>query len=103
MVSWTDNAFAEYENTQKSTSAGAGMRLNHTIKSWSNNRVVIALSSQEAEYQGLVEAGGANLGIQALTSELGIKFDNPIEICSDASAAIGKSGRVGSDQSNHSR
>ena len=60
----------------------------HAIKSWSTNLAVIALSLGEAEYYSLVNAGGVSLGLEALTSELGIEFDSLIEISSDASAPI---------------
>ena len=61
----------------------------------------MALSSGEADYQSLAKAGRVSLGINAPTSKLGIVFDNPIEIDSDASAAIGVSNRVGSGKITH--
>ena len=73
----------------------------HVIKSWSTNQAVIALSSGEAEYYSLVKAGSVSLGIKALLSELGIEYDRPIDINSDASAAIGISNRVGSGKIRH--
>ena len=42
----------------------------------------------------MVKAGGVSLGIKALASELGIVFDNPMQINSDASAAICVRNRV---------
>ena len=73
----------------------------HILKSWSINQAVIALSSGEAEYYSLLKAGSVSLGIQALASEMGIEFENPIDINSDASAAIGISNRVGSGKVRH--
>ena len=35
----------------------------HMIKSWSSTQALIALSSGEAEYYGLVKAAGAGLGV----------------------------------------
>ena len=44
----------------------------------------------------MVKAGSVSLGSKALASELGIEFDNPIEISSDVSAAIGMINWAGS-------
>ena len=74
---------------------------NHLIKSWSNNQAVVALSSGEAEYYSLVKAGSVGLGIKNLTLEMGIRFEGPIELNSDASAAIGISSRIGSGKVRH--
>ena len=73
----------------------------HLIKSWATNRSVIALSSGEAEYYGLVKAGSVSIGLKALASDMDIEFNEPIVIKSDASAAIGISNRVGSGKIRH--
>ena len=66
---------------------------NHALKSWSTNQAVIALSSGEA--------ASVSIGVQSLANELGIHLQGPIEINSDASAAIGISNRVGSGKVRH--
>ena len=73
----------------------------HLSKSWSTSQAVIALSSGEAEYYALVKAGSVGIGVSAIMSEMGIRFDKPIELNSDASAAIGISNRVGSGKIRH--
>ena len=101
IVTWADSDFAGCEKSRKSTSAGVVMIGTHLLKSWSTNQAVIALSSGEAEYYALVKAGSVSLGIEALAAEMGIKFKGPIEINSDASAAIGISNRIGSGKVRH--
>ena len=73
----------------------------HTMKSWSTNQVVLALSSGEAEYYAIVKAASVALGIRSLAADLGIQFERAIAIKSDASAAIGISSRVGIGKVRH--
>ena len=67
----------------------------HVIKSWSTNQAVIALSSGEAEYYGLVKAASVALGVKSIGEDLGMRFPGKICIRADASAAIGIANRVG--------
>ena len=101
LVVWSDSDFAGCTRTRKSTSAGVLMFGNHMWKSWSTNQAVIALSSGEAKYYALVKAGSIGLGAQAIAREMGIGFDNPIELNSGVSAVIGISSRVGSGKVRH--
>ena len=48
---------------------------------------VVALSSGEAEYYGLVKSGSQGLGIRALWGDLGV--ERTVTLNTDASAAIG--------------
>ena len=73
----------------------------HTVKTWSTNQAVLALSSGEAEYYAIVEAASVALGIRSLAADMGIKFESPIAIKSDASAAIGISSRLGIGKVRH--
>ncbi len=77
------------------------MRGTHVIKSWSTNQVVIALSSGEAEYYGMVKGASVALGIKALSEDLGRQYEVPIEIKTDASAAIGIANRIGVGKVRH--
>ena len=61
---WTDTDFAGCSKTRKSTSGGLIMHGTHVIKSWSTIQAVIALSSGEAEYYGLVKGASVALGIK---------------------------------------
>ena len=63
------------------------------IKSWSSTQILIALSSGEAEYYGVVKAASVALGTQAMLKDMG--FDLPIEVMTDASAAKGIATRKG--------
>ena len=73
----------------------------HMIKSWSTNQSVIALSSGEAEYYGLVKAASVALGVKAISEDLGMRFTGKISIKGDASAAIGIANRVGIGKVRH--
>ena len=73
----------------------------HMIKSWSTNQSVIALSSGEAEYYGLVKAASVALGVKVISEDLGVRFTGKISIKGDASAAIGIANRVGIGKVRH--
>ena len=73
----------------------------HTVESWSTNQAVLSLSSGEAEYYAIVKAASVALGIRPLAADMGIKFESPIAIKSDASAAIGISSRLGIGKVRH--
>ena len=73
----------------------------HMIKSWSTNQSVIALSSGEAEYYGLVKAASVALGVKVISEDLGVRFTGKISIRGDASAAIGIANRVGIGKVRH--
>ena len=77
------------------------MHGDHVIKTWSSNQSVIALSSGEAEYYALVKGASVGLGIKALSSDLGVTYESPIDVKSDASAAIGIANRVGVGKVRH--
>ena len=67
----------------------------HCLKSWSLTQKVIALSSGEAEYYGLVKSGsqGLRIRIRALLGDLGV--GRTVILNADASAAIGIASRRG--------
>ena len=73
----------------------------HVIKSWSTNQAVLALSSGESDYYGIVKAASVALGIRSLALDMGIEYTKPIVIKSDASAAIGISNRIGVGKIRH--
>ena len=98
---WSDSDFAGCEKSRKSTSGGVLMHGNHLIKSWSVNQSVIALSSGEAEYYALVKSATIAFGVQSLCADLGVIYIDPIELKSDASAAIGICNRIGLGKVRH--
>ena len=71
----------------------------HCLKSWSVTQTVISLSYGEAEYYAMVKGGSVALGFQAMYGELG--QDVKIEVCCDASAAVGMVMRRGLGKLRH--
>ena len=73
------------------------------IKTWSTTQSVIALSSGEAEYYGMVKGGSVALGIQSMMKDMGTDRDVRIgvKIHTDASAAKGIATRRGLGKVRH--
>ena len=69
---WTDTDYAGCRDTRKSTSGGLIMIGNHLIRTWSSTQRVIALSSGEAEYYGMVRGGAEGLGTRTILEDIGI-------------------------------
>ena len=63
------------------------------VKSWSSTQALIALSSGEAEYYGVVKAASTGLGMQSLCRDLG--YETSLEVLTDATAAKGIASRKG--------
>ena len=96
---YVDTDYAGCVRTRKSTSAGVLMIGTHVVKAWSVTQAVVALSSGEAEYYGLVRGGSVALGLRSVLSDLGM--DMSVCIKSDASAAIGIASRRGLGKVRH--
>jgi hypothetical protein len=96
---WTDTDYAGCRETRKSTNGGIIRLGKHVIKGWSNTQSVIALSSGEAEYYGLVRGASLGLGVRAILGDLGIK--SRVVINTDASAAKGIASRRGLGKVRH--
>ena len=79
----------------------------HCVKTWSVNQGYIALSSGEAEYYGAVRGASQALGIVAMMKDLGVEaaidvqVKPGIELCVDASAAVGIASRRGLGKQRH--
>merc|ERR1712016_553634 len=93
IVAWTDTDFEGCHETRKSTSGGVIMLGEHMIKSWSLTQTVVALSSGEAEYYGMVKGASNGLGMRSIIADLGI--DMRIGLKTDSSAAKGIANRTG--------
>ncbi len=65
--------YAGCSRTRKSTSGGVLQYGKHLIKQWSSTQNVIALSSGEAEYYGLVKAASQGLGAKQMLKEFGLE------------------------------
>ena len=59
---YTDTDWAGCPRTRKSTSGGCVMLGRHTVKTWSSTQTSVALSSGEAEFNGVVRGAGVGLG-----------------------------------------
>ena len=96
---WTDTDYAGCKRTRKSTSGGVVMWGKHLIKSWSSTQSVIALSSGEAEYYGIVKGASVGLGLQSVLKDFDVEVD--LTIKSDATAAIAIASRRGLGKVRH--
>ena len=72
---------------------------NHTLKTWAQTQAVVALSSGEAEYYGMVKAATVGIGMRSLMRDL--QLDKTIRIKTDASAAKGIANRTGLGKMRH--
>ena len=88
-----DTDYAGCKKTRKSTSGGVAMIGGHMIKSWSTTQAVIALSSGEAEFYGIVKGSSIGIGLRSVLADLGV--DSRIQVHTDASAAKGIAMRRG--------
>ena len=96
---YTDTDWAGCPRTRKSTSGGCVVLGTHPIKSWSSTQSSVALSSGEAEFNGVVRGAGVGLGYQSLLRDLGI--DVGLRLWTDSSAAIGICSRQGLGKLRH--
>ena len=71
----------------------------HCVKTWSSTQAIIALSSGEAEYYGVVKAASTGLGCKALMADLGKDVD--LTVHTDAEAAKGIASRMGLGKTRH--
>ena len=84
----SDANLAGCRRTRKSTSGGTIALGNHLIKSYSNTQAVVATSSGESEWYGVVRASSEALGIIALRGDFRLP-DGHASGGMDANAAIG--------------
>ena len=96
---FTDTDWAGCPRTRKSTSGGCVLLGGHTIKSWSSTQSSVALSSGEAEFNGVVRGAGIGLGYQSILRDLGQEL--PICVWTDSSASIGICNRQGLGKLRH--
>jgi len=96
---WGDTDFAGCKRTRRSTTGGAAQLGKHTIKTWSVTQAVVAQSSGEAEYYGLVKDSSTATGIKNMMADLGV--DLGLEVKTDASSAKGIASRKGIGKVRH--
>ena len=71
----------------------------HTMNGWSDTQSVIALSSGEAEYYGMVSGASSGMGLRSLMKDLDVDFR--MRVWTDSSAALGVSRRKGLGRLRH--
>ena len=96
---YTDTDWAGCPRTRKSTNGGCVLMGRHALKSWSSTQASVALSSGEAEFNGVVRGSGIGLGMQSLLKDLGHEL--PVRVWTDSSAAIGVCTRQGLGKLRH--
>ena len=96
---WVDTDHAGCARTRRSTNGGALRYGEHTLKTWSTTQAVVALSSGEAEYYGIVKGAKEGLGLQSMLLDWGLSL--PLELSSDSSAARGHVQRRGLGKMRH--
>ena len=96
---WVDTDYAGCLETRKSTSGGVIMINQHTIKSWSVTQDIVALSSGEAEYYGMVRGGAQGLGALTLLNDMGVSMK--LRLRTDASVAKSIASRRGIGRVRH--
>ena len=72
---------------------------NHMVKSWCSTQAIVALSSGEAEYYGIVRGSSIGIGLRSMLRDLGVEVS--IRINTDASAAKGMANRRGLGKVRH--
>ena len=72
---------------------------NNCLKNWSSTQAIIALSSGEAEFYGVVKASSIGLGVQSMFVDMGIQLE--LEVHTDAEAAKGIASRRGLGKVRH--
>ena len=96
---WTDTDYAGCLRTRKSTNGGLLCVGSHVVKGWSTTQSVVALSSGEAEYYGMVRGAATGLGMKAVMKDLGLEAR--VRVKTDASAAYGIAHRLGLGKVRH--
>ena len=99
MTIWTDTDFAGCAKTRKSTSGGVAMFGSHMVKSWCSTQAIVALSSGEAEYYGIVKGASIGLGLKSMLGDFGVNV--AVKVNADASAAKGIANRKGLGKARH--
>ena len=82
---FTDTDFAGCEVTRRSTSGACVMLGLHCLKHWATTQTTIALSSGEAELNGIARGAAHALGFKRMAMDMG--YPLTIDLHSDAVAA----------------
>jgi hypothetical protein len=96
---YVDTDFAGCRETRRSTSGGVALIGGRNVKHWSKTQSTIALSSGEAELNGIGQGIAQGLGVQSICRDLG--YDYGLRVHTDATAAIGIARRRGMGKIRH--
>ena len=96
---WSDSDHAGCIKTRKSTTGTVIQLGEATVKTAAKGQAVIALSTGEAEYYGLISTASTALGEQAMMADWGVKLS--VNIAMDASAGISIGSRRGLGKVKH--
>ena len=90
---WVDTDFAGCKRTRRSTDGGVITLGEHVIESCSLTQAIVALSSGQAQYYGMVKGASMAPGIRSMLVDLGVILK--MRLRTDASAAKGIASRRG--------
>ena len=96
---WSDSDHAGCIKTRRSTTGTVIQLGEATVKTAAKGQAVIALSTGEAEYYGLISTASTALGEQAMMADWGVKLS--VNIAMDASAGISIGSRRGLGKVKH--
>ena len=99
IIAYVDSDLAGCTLTRKSTSGGAIVLGNATLKTWSKTQSVIASSSGEAELAAMVKGCAEAMGMRSVLADFGVY--TTLRVRSDATAAIGMVRREGLGKVRH--
>ena len=99
LTGFSDSDWAGCARTRRSTSGGGIMVGSHLLTHWSRTQSCVALSSGEAELNGMLKCASEGLMLKYLMSEIGLNMD--LHLRGDSSAAQGTLQRVGSGRVKH--
>ena len=96
---FSDSNWAGCLKTRKSTQGGVCKFGGHCIRSWSSTQSIIALSSGEAEFYGVVKAASIALGHRSMFRDMSLSIYP--RLYTDAEAAKGMAARTGLGRTRH--
>ncbi|CAE6937842.1 unnamed protein product [Symbiodinium natans] len=99
LVAEVDADFAGCGKTRKSTSGGAVFFGSSPLRSYSSNQAVIALSTGESEFYGMLKGCSQAMGLRSLFADIGVEVG--IRLCTDSSAGKALAEKKGLGRAKH--